>query len=152
MRYQKETHKEKEPNLFESNTSPINKKIAIPEASIYDEQPSALQNQHPFIQPKTLTVFGYSPSNLDCVLHRFKEFGEIKEISYGKNWMDIKYEKENCIYRALQESETILNGEMIGVIQKNRKGIGALQNYTKAQAFAKKEDGLIIKIFTYLFG
>ncbi|EIJ88747.1 hypothetical protein NEPAR06_1263 [Nematocida parisii] len=127
------------------------KTVYIPEASVYDEQPSLVPPRDSAILQKAVTVFGYSPANLECVLRQFRDLGEIKEISYGKNWMDIKYEKEKCMLHALQMSSQIINGEMIGVAQKarNNMGIGRVE---KSSLFIKQDHGLLGRIFTYLFG
>ncbi|KAI5159140.1 hypothetical protein NEAUS03_0053 [Nematocida ausubeli] len=133
----------------ERNSGP--KSVYIPEASVYDDQPVLGGPRVSTVQQKALTVFGYSPSNLECVLRQFKSVGEIKEISYGKNWMDIKYEKEKCMMQALQMSSQIINGEMIGVAQRARKNID-IGSVEKSALFLKKDDGLLGRICTYLFG
>lgn len=140
--------------LFESDHKPARAplNIHVPEISVYDEQPPVMYKKNPFPSQKAITVFGYSPSNLDSVLQRFKEHGEIKEINHGKNWMDIEYKSEKSIYLALKDTGTILNGEMVGVLQKNKKEIGFTHWNDKEQVFVKREEGVVTKILAYLFG
>lgn len=123
----------------------------IPEGSVYDEQPTFAFPRGSSIPQKAVTVFGYSASNLEHVLRKFREIGEIKDLSYGKNWIDIKYEKEKCMFLALRESGVIINGEMIGVVQKARKNtaVGRVEN---TELFLKKDVGLLGRVLTYLFG
>ncbi|OAG31601.1 hypothetical protein NEDG_00076 [Nematocida displodere] len=141
------------PSLFEdSRGSEMSyKHMYIPESSIYDEQVPLKHKRDLHLSQRSITVFGYSATSVECVLRRFKTFGEIKDINYGKNWMDIKYDQEKQMFRALKENGTILNEEMIGVMQKNRKDVGSLR-YGDDNVFAKPEEGILVRIFAYLFG
>ncbi|KAI5186337.1 hypothetical protein NEHOM01_1401 [Nematocida homosporus] len=142
----------KSPNLFEKEGPETKyKDFYIPESSIYDSRPSTTQKRGPIVPSRSVTVFGYSAGNLDHVMRRFKECGEIKEINYGKNWMDIQYEREKCMFTALRENGCILNGEMIGVVQKNRKDMGAIW-LTEQEVLFKREEGVLTRILAYLFG
>ncbi|KAI5189788.1 hypothetical protein NECID01_0694 [Nematocida sp. AWRm77] len=126
--------------------------LHVPETSVYDEQPPVMYRKNMPLSQKTVTVFGYSTGNLDSVLRRFKEHGEIKDINHGRNWMDIEYKLDKSIYQALKDTGSIQNGEMIGVLQKNKKEVGYFNRHEKEQVFVKKEEGVVTKIFTYLFG
>ncbi|KAI5188816.1 hypothetical protein NEMIN01_0184 [Nematocida minor] len=138
-------------NTFKNGKGESYKGVYIPEASVYDEQPAFAAPREFTISQKTVTVFGYSPSNLEHILRKFRDIGEIKEISYGKNWMDVKYEREKCMFLALQESGAIINGEMIGVVQKARKNIN-VGKIEKSNLLIHKEEGVLGRILTYLFG
>jgi len=151
-----ESRKEREPASLLEERKEANGRggpFYIPENSIYDEQQPVAAQKRPFLGlQRTVTVFGYSPQNQEEVARRFKEHGEIKEISYGKNWMDIQYKVEKSMYKALRENGGIINGEMVGVVQKSRKETTHLAQYEKEQVLLKREEGVLGKIITYLFG
>ncbi|KAI5171739.1 hypothetical protein NEFER03_1044 [Nematocida sp. LUAm3] len=149
---EKRKENKKNPILFERfREESGNKNIFIPEESIYDDCSSSSYKNNQMSFQRSVTVFGYSQENMDSIIRRFKAYGEIKEINYGKNWIDIKYEKEKPIYTALRENGSIINGEMVGVLQKNRKDISAPW-VNDQSVLVKKEEGLISRFLSYLFG
>lgn len=148
----REERERKQPALFAEELDNAQAKYSIsyiPDASIYDSHPEKVVRNIPVSAHKTVTIFGYAPENTNCVLQWAQGHGQITEVSYGKNWMDIRYEKEAYIYNALQGNGTILNGEMIGVMQKHRRGLGARKHQ---EVFSADQKGLLSRIFVYLFG
>lgn len=141
----------REKNAPKEAASEEKREIYIPEASVYDEQPARREIREGAVSQRSVTVFGYSPENLEHVMDRFRKIGEIKEISHGKNWMDIKYCRDKSMFQAMQESGSIINGEIIGVAQRGRKSV--LMDKLEGNALlANNSEGIISKIFTYLFG
>lgn len=148
----REQEERKQPALFAEELENAQAKYSIsyiPEASIYDSHAEKIVRNPPVSAHKTVTIFGYAPENTTCVLRWAQGHGHISEISYGKNWMDIRYEKESCIYNALLGNGTILNGEMIGAMQKHRRSLGA-RKYQ--EIFSTDQKGLLSRLFIYLFG
>lgn len=141
----------REKNAVKEVPKEKSKEVYIPEASVYDEEPVHMSTRGTGILQKSVTVFGYSPSNLEHVLEKFSGLGEIKEMSHGKNWMDIQYKRDGSMFMALQESGIVINGEMIGVVQRARKSIN-MERIEKSALLVNKNDGLIGRVLTYLFG
>jgi Nup53/35/40-type RNA recognition motif len=145
----------KYPGLFDPGLvihRPNPRNTTVPDSSLYDEQhPPQEQKKESALYQKTVTVFGYSVRNLDRVRDRFRECGEVKEICYGKNWMDIRYEDERSMFKALSDSGTIIGGEMIGVVQRHKRE-RYFGGVWRESVFLKKKEGVFRKIFSYLFG
>lgn len=125
----------------------------IPEGSMYDEEPvrREIGEKQGVRSYRSVTVFGYTAENMEHVMKKFEEFGEMEGISHGKNWVDIEYKREKSMFQAMQESGSIINGEMIGVAQRARKSI-CVDTVEKSMLFAEKREGMISKVLTYLFG
>ncbi|KAH9386376.1 uncharacterized protein NEMAJ01_1272 [Nematocida major] len=148
---ERQSAKEHSPGAYRGKKDEKNKGVYIPEASMYDEQPSFAPLRDPVVSQKAVTVFGYSSANLEHILRKFKGIGPIKEIHYGKNWMDIRYEAEKYMFLALQESGRIINGEMIGVFQKSRRNVPTAR-VENPNALLRKDTGLIERVLSYFFG
>lgn len=151
-------HKEelsKYPSLFEPGPTlhrQVLKTTTVPDTSLYDDTTTpALQLKPTSIETqKVITIFGYSPSQLEPTIAKFREYGSISDINYGKNWMDIKYANDKSVFKALSNNCKIINGEMIGVVQKSRREVPL--TFGREEVFIKRESGVIGRVIKYLFG
>lgn len=69
----------------------------------------------PAIPTCTVTVFGFPPGQVERILSRFHNYGEIIDRHEGYNWINITYKTPAMAERALTCNGTIINNVMIGV-------------------------------------
>lgn len=144
------------PSLFEPGPilhRPTPKNSSIPDTSLYDESGPLPphKKQETFGRQKTITIFGYSAANLEAIISRFRRYGAVEDINYGKNWIDLKYEDEKSMFKALSDNGKIINDEMVGVTQKYKKD-GTSGILGGGGVFMKRERGAFARLFGYLFG
>lgn len=95
------------------------------------------------IKHNYITIFG--SSDIKVLEEKVRSFGEIKEIEYGRNYLNIIYENEESSQKLLELNKSFLNGELIGVFKQTNV---IKQN----EEYFYKRRGVFFRMFYYLFG
>lgn len=133
--FKRAEHKQEEETIKPTKTS------NIPENTLYEE-PLLVQKKP---NKKYLTVFGFSPSNLDNVIKKIKETLQFDHVEYGKNWVNVMIQNEKDACKLLKLNTCFINGEIIGVF---RESYGVIED---KDVFLRKK-GLFSKVLGYFFG
>lgn len=124
-----------------AEVAPETKQAPIPQNTLYEE-PLISQCKS---RKKYVTVYGFSPDNLDVVLEMVKSCGEISEVEYGKNWVNVLFLNEEDVRKCLRMNTTMVEDEIIGVF---RQGGGVVDD---RDIFVRRK-GVFSSIMEYLFG
>lgn len=95
------------------------------------------------IKHNYITIFG--TSDIQLLEEKVRSFGEVKEIEYGRNYVNVIYENEESGCKLLELNKTFLNGELIGVYKQSN-----VIKQNEEYFFNRK--GVFYRIFNYLFG
>ncbi|AFN83265.1 hypothetical protein EROM_070140 [Encephalitozoon romaleae SJ-2008] len=120
---------------------PETKSTSIPQNTLYEEP---LVSQHR-VKKKYVTIYGFTPRNLDAVIDAVKSCGDVLEVEYGKNWINVLFDNEESIKRCLRLNTTMIEDEIIGAF---RQGGGIIEDH---DIFVRKK-GVFTSIMEYLFG
>ncbi|KAH9411895.1 hypothetical protein HK407_02g03390 [Ordospora pajunii] len=117
------------------------KPAPIPQNTLYEEP---LVSQHR-VKKRYVTVYGFTPANLEAVLDMIRSCGDILEIEYGKNWVNVLFGGEEGIKKCLRMNTSIVGEEMIGVF---RQGGGVVDD----KDIFVRHKGVFTSIMEYFFG
>ncbi|ADM11779.1 uncharacterized protein Eint_070140 [Encephalitozoon intestinalis ATCC 50506] len=137
------------PSLFRRKNRPEDiseavtevKSTSIPQNTLYEEP---LVSQHR-AKKKYVTVYGFTAGNLDAVMDTVKSCGEVLEVEYGRNWINVLFDNEDSIKRCLRLNTTMIEDEIVGTF---RQGGGIIDS---SDIFVRKK-GVFTSIMEYLFG
>lgn len=90
-----------------------------------------------------ITVFG--TNNIELLEEKVRSLGEVREVEYGRNYINVIYDSEESSTKLLGLNRKMLNGEILGAYRQ--------QTVVRSDEdiFLKKK-GLFSKIFDYFFG
>ncbi|KCZ78306.1 hypothetical protein H311_00664 [Anncaliia algerae PRA109] len=141
-------NKEYYPSLFnrkkkqlreEKEIKPVEETKKIKLVSLLDTAITPLKP----IKHNYITIFGSTDTHI--LEEKVRSIGEIKEIEYGKNYLNVIYENEESNQKLLELNKTFLNGEMIGVFKQN--------NVVKQdEKYFYNRKGIFYRIFLYFLG
>lgn len=117
------------------------KQVEIPQNTLYEE-PLVSQRR---AQKRYVTIYGFTADNLEAVLEMARSCGEITEIEYGKNWVNVVFDGEEGVKRCLRQNTTMVGDEIVGVF---RQGGGIVED---RDIFVRKK-GVFACVMEYLFG
>lgn len=113
----------------------------IPQNTLYEEP---LVSQHR-ARKKYVTVYGFSAGNLDAVMDAIKSCGDVVEVEYGRNWVNVLLDSEEGVRRCLRLNTAMVEDEIIGAF---RQGGGVVDD---RDIFVRKR-GVFTSVMEYLFG
>nr|AGE96385.1 hypothetical protein ECU07_0210 [Encephalitozoon cuniculi] len=117
------------------------KSASIPQNTLYEEP---LVSQHK-ARKRYVTIYGFTPGNLNAVMDAAKSCGDILEVEYGKNWINVLFDNEDSIKRCLKLNTAVVEDEIVGAF---RQGGGIIEDW---DIFVRKK-GVFTSIMEYLFG
>ncbi|EPR78767.1 hypothetical protein SLOPH_2106 [Spraguea lophii 42_110] len=113
---------------------------SIPLNTYYEDDRYNVVNK---VEKEYITVFGFSSENTEKIVELIKTKGSIKNMEYGRNYVNVTFEDVNDYEDVISMNRTMVEGEYIGVFRNNMVSRGNIK---------KKEKGLISKMLEYLFG
>lgn len=90
-----------------------------------------------------ITIFG--SNNIGFLEEKARSLGEIREIEYGRNYLNVIYDSEESSIKLMDLNRQTFNGEILGVYRQQT----VISN--EEDIFVKKKS-LFSRIFEYFFG
>lgn len=137
------------PSLFDRKKSKVEEKEDIKERehephrtelkTLYEEAtvPQKLGRRN------FITVFG--TSNIEALEEKVRSMGDVKDIEYGRNYLNVMYDSEESSRRLLGLNRQVFNGEILGVYRQEAVVT------SEQDVFVKKKGGFS-RVLEYFFG
>jgi hypothetical protein len=90
-----------------------------------------------------ITIFG--TTNIEALEEKVRSMGEVKDIEYGRNYLNVTYDSEESSRKLLGLNRQVLDGEIVGVYRQE-----AVVS-SEQDVFVKKKGGFS-KLLEYFFG
>eukprot|EP00866_Antonospora_locustae_P001965 jgi/Antlo1/1965/137 len=91
-----------------------------------------------------ITIFG--SSNIEMLEEKVRSLGEVKDIEYGRNYLNVVYDSEESNRSLLGLNRQVVNGEILGVYRQQ-----LVVNNEDDSIFIKNKS-IFSRIFEYFFG